>query len=963
MYLLDTRGINFGIAISGILCTLVIFVIWLENRDRFSGLGAWSIGAVLQLAGILALVFRGFAPELISLAVSNALLVGGVILLSVGLQRFLDKPDAKLLKMALWLVFALVYVYFSFVISDSQARSIVVWAALMATCLLLAWPMWRNDDVDLRPTTRGIGAAIAVLGVLVLIRIVVVLFFPSSNAWLVSNTYDTEPAIACQALVVLLTLGLIMGTNQRLSGELERESLHRRQADFVLEERVKQLKCIYDLSQLVETPGISLDEILSGSVGLLTAAMQYPDLACARLTLDDRSFTTESYRHPIRNLSQEITFDGRKVGALEVGYLKRSYETEAPQFLEGENNLLLILAERLGRIIQRKRTEAALRESEERFHKAFQSSPDAILISRQDDGRLIEVNDGFCRLTGYAREEALSRTSVDLGLWNDPQDRERVAASLRQGQRIREQEFVFRSKSGEVINGLYSGEIIFLGTEAHVLSVVRDVSEQKRAEEALRQSEQKFRGVIEQSWDGITVADEQGLIVEWNRGMERITGFQAADAIGKPVWDIQFWASPREADKQGRYERTKATIMELIKSGQAPWLERLVDNEFEYPDGRRRFIQSAVFPIRSERGFMICSVVRDVTERKRAEELTRLRLILWEYAATHPLEELMRKALDEIGALTSSPIGFYHFVEEDQKRLSLQAWSTRTLQEFCQAEGEGLHYDIEDAGVWVEAFYKRKPVIHNDYASMPGRKGLPEGHAEVTRELVVPVIRDGRVVSILGVGNKRSAYDENDVELVSNIADIIWAIIERKRAEEQIHQLNARLEILAMTDSLTGALNRRSFLRRGEEEFMRFSRYQTPFSLLMLDIDGFKRINDTFGHDVGDKTLRCFVEILQQNIRKTDLLARLGGEEFGILLSNTGAMEASVAAGKLRQAIESRACTIEGGQTVGVTVSIGVASANHRVVDFGTILKNADVALYRAKNKGRNKVIQYEEEN
>jgi signal transduction histidine kinase len=153
----------------------------------------------------------------------------------------------------------------------------------------------------------------------------------------------------------------------------------------------------------------------------------------------------------------------------------------------------------------------------------------------------------------------------------------------------------------------------------------------------------------------------------------------------------------------------------------------------------------------------------------------------------------MQKALDEICTLTTSPIGFYHFVEEDQKTLSLQAWSTRTLEEFCQAEGKGLHYDLDQAGVWVDAFHQKKPVIHNDYAALHHRKGMPEGHADVIRQLVVPVLRDNKVVSILGVGNKPSDYDENDVDLVTTIADLVWTIVSYKKSEEKIYQAQVQL--------------------------------------------------------------------------------------------------------------------------------------------------------------------------
>jgi len=176
-------------------------------------------------------------------------------------------------------------------------------------------------------------------------------------------------------------------------------------------------------------------------------------------------------------------------------------------------------------------------------------------------------------------------------------------------------------------------------------------------------------------------------------------------------------------------------------------------------------------------------VVIDRTERRRLEETLRFRMVLLDYAAEHSLPELLQETLDMVGALTDSPVGFYHFVEPDQNTLSLQAWSRRTVSEFCTAQGPGSHYPIEQAGVWVDCVHQRRPVIHNDYASLPHRKGLPAGHAAITRELVVPVMRFNLVVAIIGVGNKASDYDEGDVRIVSHLADVAWTIVERKRAE------------------------------------------------------------------------------------------------------------------------------------------------------------------------------------
>jgi signal transduction histidine kinase len=184
-----------------------------------------------------------------------------------------------------------------------------------------------------------------------------------------------------------------------------------------------------------------------------------------------------------------------------------------------------------------------------------------------------------------------------------------------------------------------------------------------------------------------------------------------------------------------------------------------------------------------------------IIERQRAEKIMHARLRLLKFAESHSLEEFTQATLDESEALTNSTIGFYHLVEADQRTLSLQTWSTNTLQHMCTAKGKGQHYDIAEAGVWVDCVHQRRPVIHNHYEALPYRRGMPPGHAPVVRELVVPIFRANKIVAIIGVGNKPSDYDEWDVEMVSLLGDLSWDITERQRAEEKLKQAHAELEL------------------------------------------------------------------------------------------------------------------------------------------------------------------------
>ena len=190
-------------------------------------------------------------------------------------------------------------------------------------------------------------------------------------------------------------------------------------------------------------------------------------------------------------------------------------------------------------------------------------------------------------------------------------------------------------------------------------------------------------------------------------------------------------------------------------------------------------------------------------ERKKNEELQRVQLIIIEYAIYHTIPELLQKILDEVEILTGSQIGFFHFIEEDQLTLSLQMWSSNTLKNMCDLKLAGAHYPISEAGVWVDCVKERKPVIHNDYSSLSHKKGIPEGHTQIIRELVVPVYRDEKIKAILGVGNKKKNYDEADVKSVQFFADLAWETVVRKQVENALSDSEAKYRLL-FEDSIDG---------------------------------------------------------------------------------------------------------------------------------------------------------------
>ncbi len=300
-----------------------------------------------------------------------------------------------------------------------------------------------------------------------------------------------------------------------------------------------------------------------------------------------------------------------------------------------------------------------------------------------------------------------------------------------------------------------------------------DVSELREAEQALLEAKAQYQTIVEASPTAILVARD-GRYTYANAAAAEMLGCEdPRELVGKPLAALL-----REEDAEEVRRRVERTLQGLSNPP--------IPIRFRRSDGSLVDTEARSAPIQLSEGRGSLVLAEDITQRKRSEILRRSRTDLAEFALGHSLKELLRHTLDLLEDLTESRIGFFHFLDEDQNTLHLQTWSTRTLSGMCTAEGEGSHYPVDQAGVWVDALRQGRSVIHNDYPALPHRKGLPEGHAPVLRELVTPIQRGGRVVGILGVGNKPTPYTPADLEVVEQVAHVAWDIIEGKRKEEAL---------------------------------------------------------------------------------------------------------------------------------------------------------------------------------
>ena len=196
--------------------------------------------------------------------------------------------------------------------------------------------------------------------------------------------------------------------------------------------------------------------------------------------------------------------------------------------------------------------------------------------------------------------------------------------------------------------------------------------------------------------------------------------------------------------------------------------------------------------------------------------------------------------------------------------------------------------------------------------------------------------------------------DMNIVPLL-DAAGVITHFASVERDLTRYKKIERQLANMALFDALTGTLNRPAFYQHAEKEFARSKRYYRPLSVIMLDIDHFKRVNDQYGHQGGDQVLQIFAEACQEIIRSTDLMGRVGGEEFALLLPDTPLKAAFNLAERLRERI-TKYPYLAGDMLIEITASLGVAELHNDDDDFKGLLQRADEALYSAKHAGRNQV-------
>ncbi|HSE43199.1 MAG TPA: PAS domain S-box protein, partial [Acidobacteriota bacterium] len=529
-------------------------------------------------------------------------------------------------------------------------------------------------------------------------------------------------------------------------------------------------------------------------------------------------------------------------------------------------------------ITEHKLVEKKLREAEAKLRNLVEGIPAITYIAEAGrNGQWVYVSPQIEKILGYTPSE----WTTNSNLWIDHvffADRDRVIAEEHRCIKTGESfhcEYRITDKNGVHVWVRDDAVVVSdpSGKSAFLHGVLYDISDRKHAEEAVRESEQRLRMVLDTALDAVITIDSSGVITGWNKQAESLFGWNREEAVGKLLTQTIIPKRYREAHRAG--------LQRFMETGKSSIINQRVEVSALHRKGHEIMVELSISPMQSDKSISFSAFLRDITENKKSQtQQAALYQIAEKANLAEDLQEFYRAIHNIVGELIQAKNFYIALLDSDSSVLTFPYFVDEVDS---MPEPRSLAKGLTEYVLRTGQAELISPARYDELA----RAGEVESVGTPSVDwLGVPLKAGDKAFGVLVVQSYTSGrrFGEKEKEVLTFVSQHIASTLERKRSEETIrHQ--------AYHDALTKLPNRVLFRDRMTQALAHAQRRRKIVAMMFLDLDRFKIINDTLGHAVGDKLLQGVAHRLRECLRKEDTVARLGGDEFMLLLSDVNHIE------------------------------------------------------------------------